>query len=160
MTLTLAIASEGQLYDPSLEFMAACGMPVRRASSRRYTAVVGNIPEELRDVQAHIYDMTPTPILTHDWSGSVTGDIAELEITVENLGTKAAEDFHVVAGFDAGNGTLWNAEESENTTLPVGQQVTIIISLQTPRGKHTRLVVQIIHEGYAVDESYSDWFDT
>jgi len=65
-----------------------------------------------------------------------------------------------VAGFDAGNGMLWNAGESEKITLSVGRQVTITITLPVPPGEHTRLVVQVIYDDYTVDESYSDWFDT
>lgn len=40
--LTLAIPSEGQLYDTALEFLTACGMSIRRSSARRYT---GTIPQ-------------------------------------------------------------------------------------------------------------------
>jgi len=38
--LSLAIPSEGQLYEPALAFLAACGMPVHRPSSRRYTGAI------------------------------------------------------------------------------------------------------------------------
>jgi len=41
--LTLAIPSEGQLYEPSLAFLAACGMQVRRPSSRQYTGAIPQV---------------------------------------------------------------------------------------------------------------------
>jgi ATP phosphoribosyltransferase len=36
-TLRLALPSDGELYESSLSFLRACGLPVERASSRRYT---------------------------------------------------------------------------------------------------------------------------
>jgi ATP phosphoribosyltransferase len=38
--LRLAIPSDGEMYEPTLEFMKACGMPVSRLSPRNYTAVI------------------------------------------------------------------------------------------------------------------------
>ncbi len=39
--LRLAVPSDGELHEPSLQFLKSCGMPIRRANTRRYTA---NIP--------------------------------------------------------------------------------------------------------------------
>lgn len=38
--LRLAIPSDGEMYEPTLKFMEACGMSVWRPSPRRYTAVI------------------------------------------------------------------------------------------------------------------------
>lgn len=42
--LRLAIPSDGAMYEPTLEFLAASGMKVRRPSLRRYTASIDAIP--------------------------------------------------------------------------------------------------------------------
>lgn len=56
--LTLAIPSEGQLYDPALEFMAACGMPIHRTSSRRYTGDIHTLGDAVAIFQRSA-DITP-----------------------------------------------------------------------------------------------------
>ena len=42
--LRLALPSDGDLYEPSLSFLRACGIPVERPSSRRYTACIPGLP--------------------------------------------------------------------------------------------------------------------
>jgi hypothetical protein len=121
---------------------------------------IGMIPEEYEDAAAHIFDMAPTPILTHTWSATGKGNVVELDVTVQNLGSATAFDVYVFAGFDAGGGKVWNAEESGSFQVAVNSQVTVRFSLRAPLAKHTRLVIQIVDEGYAVDESHSEWFDT
>lgn len=121
---------------------------------------VGQIPDEMKGLPAHTYDMTPTPILTHNWDATIRGNTAEMEITVENLGSQSADDVYVLVGFDAGGGKLWNPEESETFDLPIDQSITITVTLRVPLEKHTRLMTQIVDNGNAVDESYSEWFDT
>lgn len=121
---------------------------------------IGMIPEEYEDATAYIFDMAPTPILTHAWSATGEGSVVELEVIVQNLGSAAAYDVYVLAGFDAGGGKVWNMEESGSFQLPINSQVTITLKLQVPLGEHTRLVIQIVDDGYAVDESFSEWFDT
>lgn len=121
---------------------------------------IGQIPDDLKGLTANIYNMTPNPILTHDWDGMISGRSAELEITVNNLGSGPATDTYILAGFDAGDGKLWNAEESETFTLGLDESITVSLTLQAPREEHTRVVIQIIYDGNAVDESYSEWLDT
>ncbi len=121
---------------------------------------VGHIPEEYEGVQAHVYDMKPTPILTHDWNATGRGNTVEMEVTVENLGSAAANDAYILVGFDAGDNKLWNAEESQPFNLGIGQQITIAFTLQAPREQHTRLIIQVVDDDHAVDESHSQWFDT
>ena len=72
----------------------------------------------------------------------------------------AAINAYILAAFDAGGGNVWNAEQSSRFDLGPGQRETITLNLTAPRVEHTRLVVQLVHDGYAVDESYSQWFDT
>ena len=40
----LVLPSDGELHDPTLQFMRACGLEVRRPSSRRYTGTVPALP--------------------------------------------------------------------------------------------------------------------
>ena len=42
--LRLAIPSDGELYEGALTFLRNCGMPVERASLRRYTANIPSLP--------------------------------------------------------------------------------------------------------------------
>jgi len=121
---------------------------------------IGAIPKEYAGVSAKIYGMIPTAILTHSWTARGEGTTVELEVTVQNLGSAAAHNVYVFAGFDAGGGKLWNSEQSQPFQVLVNHQVTVKFSLQAPLNKHTRLVIQIVDGGYAVDESYSEWFDT
>ena len=88
------------------------------------------------------------------------GRTVDLKVTIENLGTAAATDVYVLAGFDASENTLWNAQQSQAFELPTNERIVVTFSLQVPLGKHTRLMVQIIDDGRAVDESYSEWVDT
>ena len=81
-------------------------------------------------------------------------------MTVENQGTALADAVYVHAGFDAGDGMLWNSQKSDLFDLKPNYKADITMNLRAPSGKHTRLVVQIVDDGYAVDESRSEWFDT
>ena len=104
--------------------------------------------------------MKPVPILTHEWNGTVTGSTATLEVNVDNVGTADAHGVAIYAGFDAGDNMLWNPHYGQPFDLSTGQTKVIRITLQVPSNKHTRIVVQIVDGGYAVDQSYSGWSDT
>ena len=121
---------------------------------------IGQLPEQYENTAASLRPMVPTPILTHEWEAQGKGIMAETMITVKNLGSATAHNIYVYAGFDAGGGKLWNPQESKIFTLPVNQQITVQLNLRVPLGKHTRFVIQIIRDGFAVDQSYSKWFDT
>ena len=130
---------------------------------------IGDIPEQYEEVGVNIYEMVPTPILTHKWTGEikerilgsqVTEFTVDLQVIIENLGSSSADDVFILAGFDAGGGKIWNSEKSQPFSISVDQRVTIELTLQAPLGKHTRLVIQVVDDGLAVDESHSEWFDT
>ena len=121
---------------------------------------IGDLPEEYKNTSASIYPMIPVPILSHEGSINGRGYIAEVKLTVSNLGTAQANDVTVLAGFDAGGGMVWNPQQSEPFNLGVGQQVVVDLNLRIPSDKHTRLVVQIAIDGVLVDEDYTGWFDT
>jgi predicted nucleic acid-binding Zn ribbon protein len=121
---------------------------------------IGQVPQEYRNAQAYVYDILPVPILTHSWTSKSSGTSINLEVTVSNLGSAVAQGVYVYAGFDAGNNQCWNAQKSPSFQIGVDEKVTASISLRVPSGKHTRLIVQVVYGGYAVDQSYSEWFDT
>jgi beta-lactamase superfamily II metal-dependent hydrolase len=121
---------------------------------------IGDLPGEYTNIEASIRPLIPIPVLTHE--GNIKGKelFAEVEITVYNLGTAPAYNVSVLAGFDAGNGMLWNSKESELFTIGVNQKLTVILNLRIPLDKHTRLIIQIGIDKVLVSESYTDWFDT
>ena len=121
---------------------------------------IGELPNEYKNTTASIRPMIPTPILTHDGSLKQIGTIVEVEVTVYNLGTAIANNVSVLAGFDAGDGMLWNGKKSESFQVGFNQKVTVKLNLRIPLGKHTRLVVQIGIDDVLVDESHTEWFDT
>lgn len=121
---------------------------------------IGQLPEEYKGSKANLYDMTPIPILTHTWDSNVDGNNIELTVTVDNIGSADAKNVFIFAGFDAGDNMLSRATDSEVFNVPMSGAVTARLTLEIPRNIRTRLVVQIIYEGYAVDQSYSTWMDT
>ncbi len=121
---------------------------------------IGELPEEYENSSAAIYPMVPTPILTHEWSLKGRGNTGELGVTVYNLGTATAYNVSVLAGFDAGEGMLWNGQQSEPFQIRADHQVTVKLNLRVPLGKHTRAIIQIGIDDILVDESHSKWFDT
>ena len=121
---------------------------------------IGALPEEYQNTAAEIYPMVPVPIITHDWTIEAEGNIAKVTVKVANLGTTAAQNVTVFGGFDAGGDQCWNGELSDPFQVEANHEVTIVLRLRVPLGKHTRLVVQIGIDNHLVDESRSKWFDT
>jgi hypothetical protein len=118
---------------------------------------IGDIPPEFQYIPAHIYPMIPVPILTHSWTPKANGLYIQLEINVENLGSVKADGVYVNAGFDAGDNKVWNKEVSAEFSLDVNESAVITLNLKPPLGEYTRVIVQIVYGGYAVDQSYSKW---
>ncbi len=121
---------------------------------------IGEIPDEYRTARATIYEMKPVPILTHTWTSTGGSGTIDLRVEVSNLGSAAAAGAYVFAGFDAGDNQVWNSQKSPVFDLDVDEKITVSMTMKVPYGKHTRLMVQIVYGGYAVDDSYSKWFDT
>ncbi len=122
---------------------------------------IGEIPEEYEGATAYIYEMEPTPIITHEWQGTIQGTILNIVVEVKNSGTKAARLIKVYGAFDAGGEQVWNPVESEPFNLNIGASAKVQIGLEAPQGEHTRLIIGVLSsEGYLLDQSYSEWFDT
>jgi hypothetical protein len=122
---------------------------------------IGEYPEDL-EKEAHIFELKPIPMCVLNWTAQWKArSQIEVNITVSNVGTAMAIDIYVYASFDAGEGNIWNQKTSDSFNLDFGESETKPLVLQVPRKKRTRLIVGIVDsEGYSIDESYSNWFDT
>ena len=123
---------------------------------------IGDIPDDYDGVSAYLYELTPIPICTQNWTASWKGTSQiEISITVTNEGTAMASDIRVYASFDAGEEYVWNEEESTPFSLNIGNSYSVTLVLDVPRNENTRLIIGIVDvDGYSMDESYSNWFDT
>lgn len=120
---------------------------------------IGMVPDEYKDQAAYIYDFSPRPIVTHDWNGERARSTYRMSVTVENHGAAELRDCSVQAGFDAGDDQMWGTVWSDPFTLAAGESIDVPLTLHIPDYPHTRLLVFIVHRGYAIDKSNSRWFD-
>jgi len=122
---------------------------------------IGQVPDVYRNASAYIFPMIPTPVINHEWYMENKMYYGELTVTITNLGSAAARDVYVYAGFDAGNNQLWDAQKSSTIDLEPGMEsATTLIIRPPPSGKRTRLIVQVVMGEYCVSESTSQWFDS
>ena len=122
---------------------------------------IGELPDEYKETSANMYPMIPVPIIEQHWHLESKILWAELTVEVTNLGTATASDIYIIAGYDAGDGKIWNTERSEPFDLAAGYQANITLNLPLPPSDiHTRVVVQIGMDEYSISTSYSEWFDT
>ena len=121
---------------------------------------LGELPPEYKGASASVYPMKPVPILTHEWTSTAGVGYVGLNIEVSNLGSAEASGVYIYAGFDAGNDQVWNHEESPPFDIGIDEKVTVSMRIRVPYNEHTRLLVQVVYNGYAVDESQSKWLDT
>ena len=122
---------------------------------------IGRIPDEYAEASAALYPMVPVPVIDHDWHFESKMLWAELTVEVTNLGTATASDIYVLASYDAGDGQVWNPAQSETFDLAAGYHIDITLNLRFPPPDiHTRIIVQIVKDGYSISTSYSEWFDT
>jgi hypothetical protein len=122
---------------------------------------IGEMPPEYESETAYIYEMEPTPIITHDWQATIQGTQLTLIVEVKNSGTAVARLLKVYGAFDAGGDRVWNLVESEPFNLNIGTSTTVQMELEAPPEEHTRLIIGVMGtEGYLLDQSYSEWLDT
>ena len=122
---------------------------------------IGEYPDDLEKL-AYTYELNPVPMCVHEWTSKWNGyNRIDVTITTTNLGSAMAEGYKVYAAFDSEGDYVWNPEESQVFNLNIGKSYTATLTLDVPSNEHTRLIVEVINaEGYYVDISYSDWFDT
>jgi len=122
---------------------------------------IGDLPDDYKGKSAHLYVLKATPIITHDWEASWKGDDLALTVTVSNQGTAKAEKLKIYAALDAGKGYVWNPIESDPFDLHFGREITLEVLLEVRKNEYTRLIIGVLsEEGYLIDKSYSEWFDT
>ncbi|MFP4559009.1 MAG: hypothetical protein ACLFO6_05890 [Archaeoglobaceae archaeon] len=123
---------------------------------------IGELPPQYSGIEnATIHHLKPIPVLyIDDWETGVKGDRIELTIKVSNIGSATAQNAYVYAGFDAGRGKVWNPEKTGEFDLRANQYLTATMYLRPPKDKYTRLTIQVIDDGHAMDQSYSTWFNT
>lgn len=121
---------------------------------------IGLVPENYATDLAYLYHIDPVPVIDHSWEVTVDDGSYHLEVLVENLGTAASETLNVLAGFDASQGSLWNASRSRTFRLEPGASDSVHVELQSPRGQRTRLMVYVVEGERSIDSSRSQWFDT
>jgi hypothetical protein len=122
---------------------------------------IGVIPDDYKGVSAYLYPLNPISVITHDWSGTQRGSKLTLNIEIENVGSAMAEDIRVYAAFDEEGEYVWNSEESEPFDLNIGAKLSRQLVLDVPSNKYTRIMVGVLDsEGYLIDVSYSEWFNT
>lgn len=124
---------------------------------------IGQQPSHYKGMEAYLYDVVPKPKLSiSSWQWSTPNSrYYTLTVPVKNGGTAAATGVYIKAGFDAGSDTAWNWKSSDTFAVAAGGTVTVTLSLEAPPDKYTRVVVQLMYNGYAVTTTYSDqWFTT
>ena len=121
---------------------------------------IGQLPDKYQDTTATVCSIVPVPIVSHEGNFKSSGYFTDIELKISNLGTAPAANVTVLAGYDAGEGMLWNSQKVDPFTLDIDQQTTVKLTLRIPPREHTRIIVQIIVDGVLVDESFSNWFDT
>jgi hypothetical protein len=121
---------------------------------------IGQLPNEYKGVSVSVYELKAIPIMTSDWTAKWSGKNIVLTVTVKNVGTAVAIGYKVEAGLDAGNGMWRNVKSSDTFNIAVGNELTITLTLTPTTGYNTRLEICVVNpEGYAIDKSYSTWFD-
>jgi hypothetical protein len=122
---------------------------------------IGELPEEHQGAPAVIYPLLPVPVCTLQWTASTLNHKVTLVADVQNVGTGDATGIKLFAGFEDGEGRIWNPVEGEFFDLGVGEEITVMLELDEPRGMHIRLVARVLDPwGYVMDESHSVWYDT
>jgi hypothetical protein len=126
---------------------------------------LGELPDDYLDEPAYLYEMKNTAVITHDWSAewvSTSGEYSlEVVMTIQNVGTLAAYGLQAYVAYDAGDDYVWYPIESDPFDLNFGRETTITLILSPLDDEYTRLVVGVLDaEGYLIDVSYSEWFDT
>ncbi len=122
---------------------------------------IGELPEAYQGASAIVYPIIPVPIITHDWTGSTLKHRVTVVVDIQNVGTGDAENLKLSLAYEGDEGEIWNSVESPFFDLAVGEETTIMLEGNEPRGVHTRILVRVLDAwGDVMDETHSTWFDT
>ncbi|MFW6151016.1 MAG: hypothetical protein ACOC6A_05730, partial [Chloroflexota bacterium] len=119
---------------------------------------IGLVPEEYATDLAYVYHMVPVAVISHSWEVTVDDAGYRLDVVVNNLGTAPSETIQVLAGFDAGDGRLWNARRSDSFSLEPDESTRVSIELERLQHRRTRVLVYVVRGDRAIDSSRSGWF--
>jgi len=96
--LRFAIPSSGNLHEPALDFLKACGIGVSRPNSRKYTAEIPSLPgvavhfQRQSDIPMQVEDgMADVGIVGHDGFLERRRDGGNAETIIERLGFAQSE---------------------------------------------------------------------
>ncbi len=122
---------------------------------------VGDMPSAYYGVGATLYPAVPVEVTSLSFTYRYVGTRFTVNATMYNKGTAAAAGYTVVTGFDAGNGTIWSKTESDKFDVASEAKRSVLLSMDAPSGKYTRVVVYLVSpDGYSVETQYSGWFNT
>src|SRR5579871_3205594 len=91
--LKMAVPSKGKLEEPTLQFLAAGGLPVRRPNPRQYSATVGGLSglravfQRAADIPAKLADgVVDVGITGYDVFREHAGEDADVLVALPDLG--------------------------------------------------------------------------
>ena len=123
--------------------------------------LVGDIPDKYSGAAAYLYPVIPVELLSFSYTYRWLGSRYTVNVTVNNEGTATASNYNVMVGFDAGGNTIWSSTNSSSFDLGPELKKIIILSLDAPSGKYTRLIIYLVNsDGLSIDTDYSGWFNT
>lgn len=123
--------------------------------------MVGDMPPAYNGVSASLYPVVPVEVVSLSFTYNYVGTRYTVNATVYNRGTATASGYTVVTGFDTGDGMIWSRTESPKFDVAPDSRKSVILTLDAPTGKSTRMVVFLMSpEGYSVETQYSGSFTT
>ena len=123
--------------------------------------MVGDMPPAYNGVSASLYPVVPVAVVSLSFTYNYVGTRYTVNATVYNRGTATASGYTVVTGFDTGDGMIWSRTESPKFDVTPDSRKSIILNLDAPTGKSTRMVVFLVSpDGYSVETQYSGSFTT
>ncbi|MEM2139881.1 hypothetical protein [Nitrososphaera sp.] len=127
---------------------------------------IGELPEEYRGTTADLYPLTAKPTITFRWESELVDysnsyATYKILITINNEGSAAAKNLKTWTAFDAQQaGKVWKQITTDPIDLEAGGTYYWEITLSPPRGKDTRLHIQVYGDNFSTIESTSKWFKT
>lgn len=125
----------------------------------------GFVPTEYRDLASEVivHPVTDRPLLDHSWKdGTITiytsterGDFVKVTLFVENIGSIAADNFIVEAGFFTQGGLKSNNKKVTISSLAPGMKEKVILSVNIPESITSSFKTRIYLDGEIVDEKES-----
>ncbi len=128
---------------------------------------IGRVPDEYRQAEANMFPLVARPLITFEWRSELKDyddyyATYRILVTIKNGGSAAAENLRAWTAFDAAEeeGRVWEQITTDPVDLEADGTYQWEITLSPPRGKYTRLHVQVYGDNFNPVESRSDWFRT